>query len=211
MYKFIGMHIELKRHTGFYVLQIYIPSAILVILSWISFYLKREATADRSSIGIMCILSLATLSFDIKNEIPNVPYSTALDYFVVMCYIFLFATMFEFAIVHYFTKMGYEDFHYEPVDRIMKQFNASFDTLTCLNINRMPFMSWPYIAYYFKKYCYFFLKCITSDKDFKDQMKRRAKYNGENSVSSCDIAARFIFPGSFILFNVVYWIIYLLF
>jgi len=32
----------------------------------------------------MCILSLATLSLDIRKDIPNVYYGTALDWFIIM-------------------------------------------------------------------------------------------------------------------------------
>lgn len=127
LYKFIGMNIVLKRHMGYYVLQVYIPCIMLVILSWVSFFINREATSDRSCIGkyriwintsfvgristyirlkgIMCVLSLATLSFDVRNDIPYVPYVTALDWFLIMCYLFLFASLLEFTAVHYFTKV----------------------------------------------------------------------------------------------------------
>ena len=57
--------------------------------------------------GIMCVLSLATLSFDVRNDIPSVPYVTALDWFLIMCYLFLFASLMEFTLVHYFTKVNY--------------------------------------------------------------------------------------------------------
>lgn len=53
----------------------------------------------------MCVLSLATLSFDVRNDIPSVPYATALDWFLYMCYLFLFASLLEFTAVHYFTKV----------------------------------------------------------------------------------------------------------
>jgi gamma-aminobutyric acid receptor subunit alpha len=56
--------------------------------------------------GIMCVLSLATLSFDVRNDIPSVPYATALDWFLYMCYLFLFASLLEFTAVHYFTKVN---------------------------------------------------------------------------------------------------------
>lgn len=42
-YHFIGMKIYLKRHIGFYVLQVYVPCIMLVILSWVSFFINREA------------------------------------------------------------------------------------------------------------------------------------------------------------------------
>jgi gamma-aminobutyric acid receptor subunit alpha len=99
------MNIILKRHIGFYVLQVYVPCIMLVILSWVAFFINREATSDRSCIGIMCVLSLATLSFDVKNDIPQVNYITALDWFLIMCYLFLFASLIEFCFVHYFTKV----------------------------------------------------------------------------------------------------------
>ncbi len=41
--EFIGMKIILKRHIGFYVLQVYVPCIMLVILSWVSFFINREA------------------------------------------------------------------------------------------------------------------------------------------------------------------------
>lgn len=51
LHKFVGMKIVLKRHMGFYVLQVYVPCIMLVILSWVSFFINREATSDRSCIG----------------------------------------------------------------------------------------------------------------------------------------------------------------
>ena len=51
LHKFVGMNIVLKRHMGFYMLQVYVPCIMLVILSWVSFFINREATSDRSNIG----------------------------------------------------------------------------------------------------------------------------------------------------------------
>lgn len=95
----------LKRHMGYYILQVYIPSSMLVILSWVSFFIHREATADRVNIGVMTFLSLTTLNFDIRNYTAAVPYMTALDWFVLMTHAFLLATLLQFAFVHYFTKV----------------------------------------------------------------------------------------------------------
>ena len=95
----------LKRHMGYYILQVYVPSSMLVMLSWVSFFIHREATADRVNIGVMTVLSLATLSFDIRNYTAAVSYLTALDWFVFMTYAFLLASLLQFAFVHYFTKV----------------------------------------------------------------------------------------------------------
>ncbi len=43
--------ISLQRHTGYFLIQIYLPCTLLVILSWVGFWLNREATSDRVGLG----------------------------------------------------------------------------------------------------------------------------------------------------------------
>lgn len=42
---------HLRRHMGNFLIQVYGPCILLVVLSWVSFWLNREATADRISLG----------------------------------------------------------------------------------------------------------------------------------------------------------------
>jgi hypothetical protein len=55
----------------------------------------------------MCVLSLATLSFDVRNDIPAVSYVTALDWFLIMCYLFLFASLLQFTLVNFIICCNY--------------------------------------------------------------------------------------------------------
>ena len=43
--------IALQRHTGYFLIQIYLPCTLLVVLSWVGFWLNREATSDRVGLG----------------------------------------------------------------------------------------------------------------------------------------------------------------
>ena len=104
-FSILRINFVLKRHMGYYILQVYIPGSMLVMLSWVSFFIHREATADRVNIGVMTFLSLTTLSFDIRNYTAAVSYLTALDWFVIIAYVFLLASLLQFAFVHYFTKV----------------------------------------------------------------------------------------------------------
>ena len=45
----VGFH--LQRHMGNFVIQVYGPCVLLVVISWVSFWLNREATSDRISLG----------------------------------------------------------------------------------------------------------------------------------------------------------------
>ena len=46
------------------------------------------------------------IGLDNRNDLPKVNYSTALDVYVAMCFVFVLATIIQFACVHYYTKFG---------------------------------------------------------------------------------------------------------
>ncbi|XP_037506859.2 gamma-aminobutyric acid receptor alpha-like [Rhipicephalus sanguineus] len=105
---------QLKRHMGYFLIEVYAPCTLLVVLSWVSFWINREATADRIALGVTTILTMTFLALESRNDLPKVPYCTALDYYVAIGFGFVFATIVEFAIVHYFTKVGSGEFYYCP-------------------------------------------------------------------------------------------------
>ena len=48
----LQLDLRIRRSVGYYLLQGYIQASLLVILSWISFWIDSEATADRVYIGM---------------------------------------------------------------------------------------------------------------------------------------------------------------
>lgn len=75
-------------------------------MSWVSFWIHREATSDRVGLGITTVLTLSTISLDSRTDLPKVRYATALDWFLLGSFFYCIATLLEFAGVHYFTKVG---------------------------------------------------------------------------------------------------------
>lgn len=69
---------------------------------------------------------MAFLGIDNRGDLPKVSYSTALDYFVGVCFGFVLATILQFAGVHFFTKrnsgetMDVDDTDYDDDDDIGK-------------------------------------------------------------------------------------------
>lgn len=53
------------------------------------------------------MLTMTTLSISARNSLPKVAYATAMDWFIAVCYAFVFSALIEFATVNYFTKRGY--------------------------------------------------------------------------------------------------------
>nr|XP_050860893.1 gamma-aminobutyric acid receptor alpha-like isoform X9 [Vespula vulgaris] len=105
-YSMLLVSFHLQRHMGNFLIQVYGPCILLVVLSWVSFWLNREATADRVSLGITTVLTMTFLGLEARTDLPKVPYPTALDFFVFLSFAFIFATIIQFAVVHYFTKYG---------------------------------------------------------------------------------------------------------
>ncbi|CAF0789107.1 unnamed protein product [Rotaria sordida] len=215
----------LKRHMGYYVIQVYIPSSMLVILSWVSFFIHREATADRVNIGVMTFLSLTYLSFDIKNHTAAVPYLTALDWFVVVTHAFSLASLLQFAFVHYFTKFGYGDpsaYGPDSLDNVLSNeenvarsnsiLRPSIFLPRCSNINerKIQINKNPCLRniYRFLRRFWF---CISGNTKYKHSIRKRTSRFGINSRSELDVFARIAFPASFILFNILYWFYFLYF
>ena len=44
---------SLRRHMGYFLINVYVPCSLLVVISWVAFWINREATADRIALGIV--------------------------------------------------------------------------------------------------------------------------------------------------------------
>lgn len=49
---------NLKRRLGYHLFHTYIPSALIVVMSWISFWIKPEAIPARVTLGVTSLLTL---------------------------------------------------------------------------------------------------------------------------------------------------------
>ncbi|XP_076233553.1 gamma-aminobutyric acid receptor subunit alpha-1 isoform X2 [Calliopsis andreniformis] len=236
-----------------------------VVLSWVSFWIHREATSDRVGLGITTVLTLSTISLDSRTDLPKVRYATALDWFLLMSFGYCIATLLEFAGVHYFTKVGSGEIPLDEEDlennseSNYQEGNDGFcsivscspqtvhpETIIDVSQRRSSLMQDVYgvtesVAYgrgsmsvsvtsrpstmerqtqtdvWIPKWRQF-LYCLAGDEAFRKRRQREAagncKRHGEkisrhiNSVSYIDKVARIVFPASFGLLNVCYWVTY---
>lgn len=50
-YQRLSLSFKLQRNIGYFVFQTYLPSILIVTLSWVSFWINHEATAARVALG----------------------------------------------------------------------------------------------------------------------------------------------------------------
>uniref|UniRef100_A0AAQ4P5T0 Gamma-aminobutyric acid receptor subunit alpha-2 n=1 Tax=Gasterosteus aculeatus aculeatus TaxID=481459 RepID=A0AAQ4P5T0_GASAC len=206
-YTVMTAHFHLKRKIGYFVIQTYLPCIMTVILSQVSFWLNRESVPARTVFGVTTVLTMTTLSISARNSLPKVAYATAMDWFIAVCYAFVFSALIEFATVNYFTKRGWS-WDGKSIVTEKKKERASVGKKN--NAYAVA------VANYAPN--------ITKDSGTlptiakggaMDPNKQRA--DGKvpdskktfNSVSKIDRMSRILFPVLFGSFNLVYWATYL--
>lgn len=103
-YPCLEINFVLKRDIGFFLIQFYIPSLLIVILSWVSFWINVEATPARVSLGLLTVLTMTTHGDIASQSLPKVSYVKAIDIWLSACLIFVFASLLEFAVVNVFSR-----------------------------------------------------------------------------------------------------------
>ncbi|XP_061101474.1 gamma-aminobutyric acid receptor subunit alpha-4-like isoform X2 [Conger conger] len=102
-YVVMTVFFHLRRKMGYFMIQTYIPCIMTVILSQVSFWINKESVPARTVFGITTVLTMTTLSISARHSLPKVSYATAMDWFIAVCFAFVFSALIEFAAVNYFT------------------------------------------------------------------------------------------------------------
>ncbi|OQV20935.1 Glutamate-gated chloride channel [Hypsibius exemplaris] len=95
----------LQREFSYYLVQVYVPTCMLIFVSWVSFWLDPEATPARVSLGVTTLLTMATTQSGINAQLPPVSYTKAIDVWMGVCITFIFAALLEFAFVNYWNQV----------------------------------------------------------------------------------------------------------
>uniref|UniRef100_A0A8C9NTB5 Gamma-aminobutyric acid type A receptor subunit epsilon n=3 Tax=Carduelinae TaxID=37599 RepID=A0A8C9NTB5_SERCA len=212
-YMVMTVSFDLSRRMGYFAIQTYIPCILTVVLSWVSFWIKRDSTPARTSLGITTVLTMTTLSTISRKHLPRVSYITAMDLFVSVCFIFVFAALMEYATLNYLVGNKKPLEHSHRKARLPPAGAQVMPTYTAININHI--MHWPPEIEEDEddepgspclegKECERFFCCI---EDCQTGMWREGRVRIH--ISRLDSYSRVFFPTAFLLFNIVYWIAYL--
>uniref|UniRef100_A0A8C1U7P3 Gamma-aminobutyric acid receptor subunit alpha-2 n=1 Tax=Cyprinus carpio TaxID=7962 RepID=A0A8C1U7P3_CYPCA len=226
-YTVMTAHFHLKRKIGYFVIQTYLPCIMTVILSQVSFWLNRESVPARTVFGVTTVLTMTTLSISARNSLPKVAYATAMDWFIAVCYAFVFSALIEFATVNYFTKRGWAwDGKSIVNDKVTMttQTGASFNwkqpfevkniktkkkTSVIKKNNAYAVAVANYAPHIAKDSALPTVSKSATVEPSKAQPVAKETLKTFNSVSKIDRMSRIIFPVLFGSFNLVYWATYL--
>ncbi|XP_034720210.1 gamma-aminobutyric acid receptor subunit beta-3-like isoform X1 [Etheostoma cragini] len=100
-YPRLSLSFKLKRNIGYFILQTYMPSILITILSWVSFWINYDASAARVALGITTVLTMTTINTHLRETLPKIPYVKAIDMYLMGCFVMVFLALLEYAFVNY--------------------------------------------------------------------------------------------------------------
>ncbi|OCT93876.1 gamma-aminobutyric acid receptor subunit rho-3 [Xenopus laevis] len=212
-YNRLFINFILRRHIFFFLLQSYFPAMLMVMLSWVSFWIDRRAVPARVSLGITTVLTMSTIITGVSASMPQVSYVKAVDVYLWISFLFVFLSVIEYAAVNYLTTVEER--------KQLKRRGKSSATMNLEAVQAMAFDG-----------CYH-----DSDADLNfsvhseesssrgraasvvtlDAMRMRRKKSIRGNVGRIilennhviDTYSRIIFPTVYIVFNFFYWGVYL--
>ncbi|XP_023325803.1 glycine receptor subunit alpha-3 isoform X2 [Eurytemora carolleeae] len=179
---------HMKRSISFHLIQNYLPSMLMVVISWVSFWIDVETVPARVTLGGVTLLAISTQRQG--TNVPQTSYVKAIDIWMGTCTAFVFAALVEFTFVNYtWRTKGKVNHRYPtvtspcPVQTSKKTENGD--------------------------------KCVMielEDPRHEDPVATAlASANcWRKFATGIDEVSRMIFPLGFTVFNIIYWLYYLI-
>ncbi|XP_048450928.1 glycine receptor subunit alpha-3 [Rhincodon typus] len=193
----IEVRFHLERQMGYYLIQMYIPSLLIVILSWVSFWINMDAAPARVALGITTVLTMTTQSSGSRASLPKVSYVKAIDIWMAVCLLFVFSALLEYAAVNFVSRQHKELLRLRKRKRKDDEVRESRFSFTAYGVG----------------------PCLQT----KDGVTAKGAINASQTApknqddmrklfidraKKIDTIARAGFPLAFLIFNIFYWVIY---
>ncbi|XP_065337171.1 gamma-aminobutyric acid receptor subunit beta isoform X4 [Cloeon dipterum] len=230
-YSRLACEIQFVRSMGYYLIQIYIPSGLIVIISWVSFWLNRNATPARVALGVTTVLTMTTLMSSTNAALPKISYVKSIDVYLGTCFVMVFASLLEYATVGYMAKrIQMRKNRFMAIQKIAESKKVNLDTA---NPPGPPGDGPKQTEVRFKVHD---PKAHSKGGTLENTVNGRADEEGGGggggggpppppthllhpgkdinklygiTPSDIDKYSRIVFPVCFVCFNLMYWIIYL--
>jgi len=207
-YSCLQVDLVFARELSYFMVTMYIPCFMIVVVSWFAFWIDHKAAPARVTLGVTTLLAMSTTMASIQKSLPPVAYTKAIDVWSGVCVFFVFLALMEYALVNYAART---DAQTTAEKKRRKDKEIELLALTAANSE------------------------AEEQDDLKDPLLRRL--NGAKSIQTAtiipsptpsrmshkfqfwmqtwhfgakkiDVLSRSIFPGVFAIFNISYWTYY---
>uniref|UniRef100_A0A8C7LGI5 GABA(C) receptor n=1 Tax=Oncorhynchus kisutch TaxID=8019 RepID=A0A8C7LGI5_ONCKI len=213
-YNRLYINFILRRHIFFFMLQTYFPTMLMVLLSWVSFWIDRRAVPARVSLGITTVLTMSTIITGVSSSMPQVSYVKAVDIYLWTSFLFVFLSVIEYAAVNYCSTL--EEMRRLKRGKLPTSYNTSkamaFDG--CFHDSDIELTPFPRLPTSMTSSHHRTPLQNPEDPPIEGTRLRRQRSVQENvdlllsNSYLIDSYSRMAFPLSYLLFNTIYWSMY---
>jgi len=207
-YSVYGFEIRLSRSLGPFILSIYLPSAMFVMMSWVSFFVPPDVVPARIVLLVTLCLVLINMFNFTTARIPVSNAVTAMEVWLLACMMLVFFSLVEYTII--LRRSVAHNRHLEKMKREANYIKASNNgrqsspesfMLQVESVDKETQSSDVLIA----------SECKRRGRKSKPKSKcqSRAEANLNLFKMNLDRGATYLFPCLFLLFNMCYWTFYL--
>lgn len=97
---------QAERYVAYYLWQVVLPLAVVVVMSWAAFWVGREHVGVRIGVATSSILTLIAHRFVLASLLPRLPYMTRMDYFTVGSTLLVFLALLVVVVTAFLSTRG---------------------------------------------------------------------------------------------------------
>ncbi|XP_035693528.1 glycine receptor subunit alphaZ1-like isoform X2 [Branchiostoma floridae] len=211
---------KLVRRLGFYLLSSYIPSIMITVLSWLTFWISPEIAPARVALGITTVLTSTALFGVNRQTMPRFSYIRAMDIWMMVCISFVFGALVEFIAVHFIFKR-HKKFGFPKKVRNLVGLNKHWKFKYRKQVSRARGESPPFGGSQRELLAGGNTSQDNTPLDLEQgtpkKKRRRPRRRTAAEVTllyqtrarRIDLVSRVVFPTTFTFFNIAYWTVYL--
>lgn len=86
---------QAKREVQHYIIKVMVPLLLIVVMSWMVFWIDPTNGGSQISVAVTSMLTLIAYRFAVGAEVPHLPYLTRLDAFILASSLLVFLSLIE--------------------------------------------------------------------------------------------------------------------
>ncbi|XP_014096652.2 pH-sensitive chloride channel 2 isoform X1 [Bactrocera oleae] len=214
-YSSISFTVYLTRDSLFYTFDYFLPSIMLVGISWVSFWLQADQTPARTTLGTSTMLSLFTLTSNYEKKFERKNHAQFFDVWFFSCTFFIFGSLMEFAFVNTIWRrnkclsLKKANSRYIFKSTLTPKVIPQSNIYDCETDGRIHFFNGNICNQSRDKGQ---VNVLESDVNLSGEHQEKKVCNDSWATMTphevslwVDRKARFVFPLLFIIFNAIYW------
>ena len=87
--------LDVKRDTSFFKYKVILPLVLIVVMSWLVFWIDPSLVASQISVSVTAMLTMIAYRFALAGLLPRLNFLTSLDFFVLVSTLVVFLSMIE--------------------------------------------------------------------------------------------------------------------